>query len=571
MSETAPNDKKWYNVNLGDKIKKKVKDVQDFKVGLEDNKERLKKITDEYSRKDINFDFIDRFTRKLYSNSNHLIKLEVIQYIIFIILIYYYNPLNINTNYPVFTKLLVLSVSFIYVLLFIFVKIKVDTNDDVDLIDPTESDILIKFISLIAFFVLFMLVIKGVIWVLVNTSIINIFRHMFGLFIFIGVAAIAYLFLKKTIKKSKNAPGRKLMTLFIKFIMYLPCLMVDIAEYIKYQFNLTTKPIWILLGMEGVFIALYFLVPLLFDKITNADGLKLLNQPINLTEEHTLGNFIKLRNKKEQGKEEDKIKLDDLYNSKINQEAKERIEASTDSLNNIHVKGYTDPKIPKNKFLAWIYNKLKHPMWIKVTREVRPQYSDYDSKRHKYAYALSGWFNINPQPPNTRTAYTTYTNILKYGEKVKLEYNGQLGSLRVMAAVASAGKEDILNKPNDSVEIYETKKVLYQKWNNIVINYDEGNLDIFLNGDLVVSRPGVAPYMSFDNVVSGAPTGILGGICNVTYYEKPLSKSTIELAYKALRGKANPYVWRLKDAVSINIEVKKNKTFINQIKNVFGA
>jgi hypothetical protein len=148
-----------------------------------------------------------------------------------------------------------------------------------------------------------------------------------------------------------------------------------------------------------------------------------------------------------------------------------------------------------------------------------------------------------------------------------VEYNGQLGSLRVMADVATSGT-DIINKPNDSIEIYETKKVLYQRWNNIVINYDEGYLDIFINGELVGSKSSVAPYMTHDSIVVGADTGILGGICNVTYYDKPLNKSNIELMYKALQGKKNPYIWRLKDDFNINIKQKKDEKFINKIKNV---
>ena len=567
---TEKSEKSVFTMNLTDKIRKSVENAKGFKLGLDENIEKVKKLSDKYSRKEINLNFIERFTRMIYANPYHLAKLEFIQYIIFIALIYYYNPLNINTNYPVFTKLIVLSVAFIYVILFIFIKTKVERNEDVDLIDPTESNILIKFISIIVFFVLFMFAIKGFIWILVHTSIVDSIRRMLGLFIFIGVLGFVYLFMRKTINKAKNAPGRKFASLLIKFIMYLPCLLVDITEYVKYEFNLTTKPVWILLGIEGGLIALYYIVPYLFDKVMTADGLKLLNQPVYLSEEHTLGDFENLHRKRNADADKVETNLDEIYSSKKNEEAQEDIDANTTSLDNSKKFAYTDPNIPKNKYLAWIYNKLQHPTWVTAKLEVHPQYNDANDKRFRYAYALSGWFYINPQPPNTRTAYTKYTNILRYGNKVNLEYNGQLNSLRVMATVATRGN-DIANKPNDSIEIYETKKVLYQKWNNIVINYSEGYLDIFINGDLVSSRSGVAPYMSFDEIVAGAPTGLLGGICNVTYYEKPLSKSNIELTYKALRGKKNPYIWRLKDDININLKYKKNQKFIDEIKHVFGA
>ena len=64
---------------------------------------------------------------------------------------------------------------------------------------------------------------------------------------------------------------------------------------------------------------------------------------------------------------------------------------------------------------------------------------------------------------------------------------------------------------NDLVEIYKTKDIAYQKWNNFVINYDGGNMDVFLNGKLVASRPNIAPYMTYENITSGSNDGIEGG------------------------------------------------------------
>jgi hypothetical protein len=562
--------KEIYNTNLTQKIETSVKDIKEFKLGLDDNIVKLRGVVDQYSRKEINLSFIDRFTRMIYANPYHLAKIEFLQYIIFVALIYFYNPLNIKTNYPVFTKLLILTVAFIYVILFVFIKTKVERGEDVDLIEPTETNILVKIFSIIVFFVLFMVLIKGVIWLLINTSIINAVRNMLGIFIAIGVLGIVYLVMRKTINKAKNAPENKFTTFLLKIIMYLPCLLVDTIEYIKYEFNLTTRPVWILLGVEAALIGLYFIVPFAFDKIVSSSGMKLLNQPVYLSKEHGIGNFKQLHEKKNQEADNDLSNVNQLYNNidkeysdKINAEAETDIERTSDNREN-----YTDPNVPKNPYLAWIYNKLKHPTWLKVDFQVHPQYTDTSAKRFRYAYALSGWFYINPQPPNTRSAYTKYTNILKYGNKVKLEYNGQLNSLRVMGEVASTDNTSAKNK---LVEIYETKDVLYQKWNNIVFNYDNGFIDVFLNGKLVGSLSGVAPYMSFDNIVAGSQNGILGGICNVTYYDKPLSKSNIELYYKSLSSKEYPYIWSVKDDFNINIKnTGVNQTFINQIKNTFG-
>ena len=67
-------------------------------------------------------------------------------------------------------------------------------------------------------------------------------------------------------------------------------------------------------------------------------------------------------------------------------------------------------------------------------------------------------------------------------------------------------------------------------------------MDVFLNGELVGSRPGIAPYMTYESIGVGANNGIQGGISNVIYYKDNLTRSYIELMYQALKGKAEPFL-----------------------------
>jgi hypothetical protein len=542
------DDKKFSKVNLTKKINEGMKDFTDFKLDLDHNVDKIKEKVKEYSRKEINFNIFDRISQRIYTNSNHLAKLEFLQYILFIILIYYYNPFDIKSNHPVFTKLLVLLVSFMYVMLFFFIKIKIDQGEDVDLIKPTESNAISRFFFTIVAFIVIMYCIKAVIWVLQNTPIIKSLRNMMAIVIVIGVLSIVYLFMKNKINKAKNATGRKFSTLLLKFIMYLPCLLTDFVEYAKYEYNLTTKPVWILVGIEAIFVGLWVLIPIFVDKLMSYDGLNLLNSPVYLTSENTIGNFNQLHKRKNLKADEDLTGIDQLYSDNMNAEI-----AAEDNDNK-----YTDPNIPSNPLLAIIYKQLQKIPWIKMQFEVHPQYTDTNVKRFKYSYAISAWFYLNPQPTNTRSAYTKYTNILKYGNKVKVEYNGKLTSLRVSGEIASPDndKSDVINKKNTIVEIYETKNVLYQKWNNIVINYDNGYIDVIINGDLVGSISGVAPYMDFDNIIVGENKGLQGAICNVNYFDKPLLNSKIALHYKTMRGKKVPYIWRMKD--SVKEKIRKN-------------
>jgi hypothetical protein len=79
--------------------------------------------------------------------------------------------------------------------------------------------------------------------------------------------------------------------------------------------------------------------------------------------------------------------------------------------------------------------------------------------------------------------------------------------------------------------IYTNEDILLQKWNNVIINYNGGVLDIFLNGELVKSAVGVVPYYTIDSLTIGEDNGIKGGIQNVVYFKKALTTSNIYYLY----------------------------------------
>lgn len=200
--------------------------------------------------------------------------------------------------------------------------------------------------------------------------------------------------------------------------------------------------------------------------------------------------------------------------------------------------------------LPYVFNKLathdgKHllgdPVYLNekhvlgTYKDLHGNVSPINNDAYKYQYSLSAWIYINPQPPSTSAAYGSFTPLLSYGEKPAIEYNGKTNELRV---ITEAGK----NK-DESIKIVtlsSTKNIQYQKWNNFVINYDGANMDVFINGELVGTKPNIAPYMSLDDVVAGAPNGVHGGICNVVYYNRTLSKGSIALTYRTLRDKSTP-------------------------------
>jgi hypothetical protein len=90
--------------------------------------------------------------------------------------------------------------------------------------------------------------------------------------------------------------------------------------------------------------------------------------------------------------------------------------------------------------------------------------------------------------------------------------------------------------------IHKELGILLQRWNNIIINYHSGTLDIFINGKLIKSKINVVPYIINTALTVGKNDGINGDICNLIYYKSPMSKSDIYRMYNIFKNKNPPVI-----------------------------
>jgi len=78
--------------------------------------------------------------------------------------------------------------------------------------------------------------------------------------------------------------------------------------------------------------------------------------------------------------------------------------------------------------------------------------------------------------------------------------------------------------------LLQNYQVPLQTWNKLVIQYDSGIMDIFINNELLSSTKGVMPYMKYDSIIVGQENGLDNGsaIRNVQYYNRNLT--TMEMS-----------------------------------------
>jgi hypothetical protein len=162
-------------------------------------------------------------------------------------------------------------------------------------------------------------------------------------------------------------------------------------------------------------------------------------------------------------------------------------------------------------------------------------------------YSISMWVYVNPHSPNTE-AYNKETEIMSYGF---MDSNG-VQHVKPMIRYYGGGLNDQPIERNKYVfyfskypptnQYVSEKDTFYdvtipnQKWNHIVMNYTNNNVDIFINGVLErsFSMVNTMPiYNDLDTITVGDENGLDGGICNVVYYRHPLSDEQIAILYNS--------------------------------------
>ena len=236
--------------------------------------------------------------------------------------------------------------------------------------------------------------------------------------------------------------------LILNTILYIPCLVVNIFDYLTGQYKQTkqTEVMLLLLGLglfASFFLIKFILYPRVSTKYYGQGGKSWVNDPIPTENQTSVATY-----------------------QQLNENAPILVDNNSDLQNS--------------------------------------------SEKYNYQYAMSFWFYLDSFSPSTSAANHLTSNIVCYGENPCVKYDGATNTLLITvkndgdSRIAlrkqrkKSGKEgftisDIKNKIEDVKAmavsndldnmgnriIYKHSNVLLQKWNNVIINYKGGTLDVF--------------------------------------------------------------------------------------------
>ena len=341
---------------------------------------------------------------------------------------------------------------------------------------------LIKFFSYLFLSILLIVFIIFFIYYLYNNyqNLFGLTKIFLGFIIVITILAIIAKSLSILIKDCEAADKAiiKFLCIIKNFIFFIPCLLVIIADDINKDIRLTPSSVYLLFILLLFVVSLFIGLPMLFQFITSLNKHDLLagKGPYYLDKQRIIGKYQDFSKEYKPRSHPSKYTLfDESSNQEFNIKA----------------------------LIGYLGDKTFH---------------------YKYTYSISFYLYLNPQPKNTNLAYNKETEIFNYANKPVVLYDGNKRKLLIKSKTQTS-------EGNQTDTIYETKKIKYQKWMLITINYENNIIDVFIDGKIVGSKNNVPPYFNDDNITIGEDNGIYGSIKDIFYYETPRPPNNIEFIY----------------------------------------
>ena len=280
--------------------------------------------------------------------------------------------------------------------------------------------------------------------------------------------------------------------IIIQIIFYIPCLISDFIKYIVKDLYSTPTVVYIMLVLEVILIAMYFLIPRMLKVSISENGASLLRQPAFLSDRKTLDNCGAIMTK--------------------------------------YMKDVNALGVPK---------RLQNGDSSNVNNN-RPTVNNYD-------FAFSMWLNTN-----TAIDQVKYDIFFCGTNNGRLDNDKPRGKPYIRYRGSDEYEFILTDKEVDNSFTSYKMTLPTQKWNHIVLNYHHNRCDIFVNGQLVHTAKfdqGKVPVLTQDEktivMIGDKPENVPGGtihgaICNIMVYRKPLTIQQIVNTYNLLHTRNPP-------------------------------
>ena len=307
---------------------------------------------------------------------------------------------------------------------------------------------------------------------------------------------------------TKSILGMKFLRLIWLCIIYIPCLFLGLLTTSQGAVGDTTRPIWIILAIEIILVAILFGGPYLLNYI-GASNSQIIAAPVPLRPKHDTGlttqspQIFIFHNTALDRSDDDKA-------ANCAPEEKKRY--------NYSVSGW-----------FWLNNNVNA--------------TDHDLE----IFNFGGVPTLTYNPSTTEFKVSCKTVSLSTGlpdASANIVYNSRFNYSNTKGLQDTDKiKFDILNDSRTT-----DTQIPIQKWNYFVINYDGKSMDVFLNNVLVAKSDFFVPDIISQTITSGdnGPTansqGLSGNICNVVFQKEPLTLEQIRWTYSMLKSEDPPMV-----------------------------
>jgi hypothetical protein len=305
---------------------------------------------------------------------------------------------------------------------------------------------------------------------------------------------------------TKSAIGLKLLKLLWLGIIFIPCLFLDMIQSSQSIIGDTTRPIWIIVAIELLLIAILYGGPYLLNYI-GASASQIVHAPVSLKQK---------------------------YDTNLNTQS---------------------PQI-------FIY----HNTGIDRSPEDKAANCPVEEKK-RYNYSISGWFFLNNAVASSNKDLEIFdfggVPIMTYNKSTTelklwcntLDMSGGPKSTRTLiynsktnynTIIAGKSKEKIdqirmLVDNDDELDV----SIPLQKWNYFVVNYNGKTMDFFMNNKLLVRSDFIMPDITMKPITVGDTNdnkGLNGTICNLAFHKVPLTKEQMRWTYTMLKSQNPPMI-----------------------------